>query len=116
MEIKSIFDNIDKNLLNKFKKYHEENPHIYREFKRYAYAMKGVRSKSSAWLIINRIRWDYDIKSNSNEVFKISNDYIALYSRLLIYNDPEFKDFFVIKQMKSSGRALSIEEQFEETL
>lgn len=109
-----IFGNIDKKLMEKFKKYHKENPHIYREFKRYALEMKKVRNKSSAWLIVNRIRWDFDIKSNSDEVWKISNDYIAVYARMLIYNNPEFEGFFTLKAMKPSGRVLSNEEKYNE--
>ncbi len=36
--------------------------------------------------------------------FKISNDYVALYTRLMAYYHPEFKDFFTFKKMKASGR------------
>jgi len=97
----TIFENIDKELLKKFKAYHEKNPHIFREFKRYATEMRQVRSKSSAWLIVNRIRWDKDIHSNADEEFKIANEYIALYARLLIHNSPEFEGFFNLKKMKS---------------
>jgi hypothetical protein len=114
MNREEIFKNIDKKLLAKFKKYHIENPHIYREFKRYANEMIKHKNKSSAWLIINRIRWDHDIASNSNEVFKISNDYIALYARLLIYHDSKFKDFFMIKQMKGENRILSDDEVYNQ--
>jgi hypothetical protein len=106
-----LFRCIDKGLVLKFSDYHRKNPHIYREFLRYAKEMRRFRRKSSGWLIVNRIRWDHDIKSNSRERFKISNDYIALYCRLLISEYPEFEGFFDLKKMKEAGRILSQEER-----
>jgi len=46
------------------------------------------------------MRWDFEISTNSNTEFKISNDFIALYSRLLIFRDPSFLGFFTLKPMK----------------
>jgi len=110
----SIFDNIDSKLLSKFKAYHNANPHIFREFIRNAMEMKASgRTKSSAWLIINKIRWDHHISTDGQETFKISNDYIALYPRLLIYNRPEFDGFFTLKKMKSNNRVLSGDEYLD---
>ncbi len=114
MDKQDLFKNIDPNLLAKFKDYHDRNPHIYREFKRYAKEMRKHRAKSSAWLITNRIRWDHDINSNGEDCFKISNDYIALYARLLVFHNKEFEGFFVLKKMKSQGRVLSNSERYDD--
>lgn len=45
------------------------------------------------------MRWDSDL-STKDDVFKISNDYIALYARLMVYRYPEFEGFFELKRMK----------------
>lgn len=102
-----IFQNIDVNLLAKFKAYHSKNPGIYQKFKEYTLMLsKTGRKRYSAWCIINKIRWDHDISTTGIE-FKISNDFIALYARLFVYHNPEFKEFFSMKRMKASNRKKS---------
>jgi len=96
----SLFHNIDIGLLGRFNKYHKANPHVYAEFVKQATEMKKHASKCSAWLIIAKIRWDHKVKAGDGEEFKINNDYIAIYARLLIYNLPEFEGFFELKEMK----------------
>jgi len=113
MSDKSIFDNIDKGLLAKFKQYHQENPEVFRKFKAYAEQMKDVRDKYSAWNIISKIRWDTDLQSG--DVFKINNDFIGLYARLLIYKAPEFLGFFELRAMKAFDRRESTEERYRKS-
>ena len=106
----SIFDGIDKNLLKRFKEFHEKNAFVYQEFYKLSAKMKSNgRRKYSAWTIINKIRWDYDLKTKG-DVFKINNDFIALYARLVIYNYPELSDFFSLREMKQHRRLISKEE------
>lgn len=101
MSNETIFDNIDLGLLKKFETYHRNNPSVFETFKALAFQMQRTgRKRYSAWAIINKIRWDYDLKTHGDE-FKISNDYIALYARLLIYRHPEFEPFFELKRMKT---------------
>lgn len=96
----TLFSDIDPLLLKKFKTYHAENPHVYIRFLKLAKEMKRTgRKRYSQWIIINKMRWDSDIKTK-DEVFKISNDYIALYARMVVYNHPEFSGFFELKKMK----------------
>lgn len=95
-----IFKKINPELLADFKKFHQENPHVYKLFMEYVELLKKAgREKYSAWAIINRIRWDYDI-STTGEPFKIKNDFIALYARLAYYHHPELQDFFTMRAMK----------------
>ena len=106
----SIFEGIDKNLLKKFKAYHSKYPEIYAEFKACCYRMLGVRKKYSAWTVINVIRWNHDLKFS--DPFKINNDFIAIFARLLIYHDPQFEGFFELRKMKGSNRRDSREERY----
>lgn len=106
---KNIFKNIDPELLQRFKEYHQANPEIYRQFVIYAHRMKGVRKKYSAWTVINVIRWNFDLRTT--EPFKINNDFIALYARLLIHHDPSFEGFFELRKMKECRRLVSEEEK-----
>ena len=83
----------------KWRAWHKENPHVYDTFEKYAFdVIDAGKKKTSAWLIINRIRWEYEIETKGSE-FKISNDYIAYYSRLFMAYHPEHQ-IFNIKPFK----------------
>jgi len=100
----ALFNGCDEKLLARFKKFHLENPVVYELFKRFATEAKNSRRvRFSHWMIINRIRWYSAIETNG-EKYKISNDFIALYARLLVYNDESFFRFFSLKEMKSKRR------------
>ena len=80
--------------------WHKENPEFYSMFKKFTFqAIRKGHRKLSAWLIVNRIRWETMIVTTGDE-YKISNDYIALYARLFMYQYPDYKGFFNTKPMK----------------
>jgi len=80
--------------------WHKQNPHIYQAFEAYSlYAISKGNQKLSAWLIINRLRWDAEVETAGGE-FKISNNFIAFYARLFMTYHPKHKGFFTIKKMK----------------
>jgi hypothetical protein len=54
------------------------------------------RRKYSARTIFEVMRWDADIKTSSDE-FKISNDFIPIYVRLLVNEDNSYREFFSLK-------------------
>lgn len=105
---KTIFENIDKDLLAKFKMYHRENPEVWEEFKSMATQMLKVTDRYSHVTMIEVMRWNSDIKGG--DPFKINNDFKALYARLMIYHYSAFKDFFELRRMKSEDRRDSSEE------
>lgn len=80
--------------------YHHNNPHVFDAFERFAFeAIRAGRKRLSAWLIVNRIRWETNVET-TGEDFKISNDYIAYYARLFMKIHPEHEGFFVTKKLK----------------
>lgn len=88
------------NLKVKWWRWHKANPHIYELFKKFT--LQAIRSghyRLSAWLIVNRIRWETTVETKGND-FKISNDYIAFYARLFMHDYPEFDGVFKVKNMK----------------
>lgn len=107
---RKLFKNIDRSLVLRFLSFHKKNPGIYRLFCDYSFRMKNLgRTRYSAWIVINRVRWEFDLGGNG-ETFKINNDFIALYARLMISDFPQFEDFFSLRLMKSSGRKISLED------
>jgi hypothetical protein len=81
-------------------RWHKENPHVYELFKKFTLQAIGRgHRKLSAWLIVNRIRWETSVETSGGD-FKISNDYIAYYARLFMVEHPEYNGFFCTKQMR----------------
>ncbi len=102
----------DHDLVTRFEAYHRENPFVYEEFERRARAMKDAgRKKYSQWTIVQSLRWDFDLRTKG-DVFRINNDFIALYARLMIHHCPEFAHFFELRAMKATDRRSSDEERY----
>lgn len=92
-----LFDQFSEKTKDRFRVYHIDNPHVYQEFcKRAAMMLKTGRKKYSARTIFEVMRWDWDLKT-THEDFKISNDFIPIYVRMLIYHHPEYEQFFDLK-------------------
>ena len=80
--------------------WHKANPNIFLLFERFSLeAITNGHKRLSAWLIVNRIRWETIVATTGGD-FKINNDHIAFYARLFIAKYPQYKEFFVIKRMK----------------
>ena len=81
----------------------QSNQHVYRAFCAYAFrmAMTG-RKRYSAKTIVERIRWDTDIK-DSETTFKINNNYTSGMARLFMSEYGEkYPGFFQLRN--SLGR------------
>ena len=80
--------------------WHAENPQVYELFKRFTFEAIGRgHNRLSAWLIVNRIRWETTVETLGGD-FKISNNFIAYYARLFMEEHPEYRGFFRTKAMK----------------
>ena len=89
----------EKSLKHKWWEWHKKNPHVYELFKRFTLiAINKGHKKCSAWLIVNRIRWETSIETTGDD-FKISNDFIAYYARLFMHDYPQYEGFFRIKRL-----------------
>ena len=86
-------------LKEKWWEWHKDNPHVWKLFEKFSLiAIAAGHQKCSAWLIVNRIRWETTIVTKGTD-FKISNDFIALYARLFHVRYPQHDGFFKIKKM-----------------
>lgn len=95
-----LFGTASPKLLKSFRAFHEANPHVYQAFKQKAHEAKAAGvEKTSHWLIMNVLRWESGLQTSGKE-WRISNDHISIYARLLIWNEPEFEGFFDLHQMK----------------
>jgi hypothetical protein len=96
-----LFGHTDPKLLKRWKRYNANNPWVFPKFLELARELKREGfEECSGWLIVNQIRWQV-YRSTKGDTFKISNDYVAILTRIAIYKYPdEFEGFFSIKRMK----------------
>lgn len=98
--------NLDPNMLpltdtaRRFLKFHRENPHVWTAICRICRELldDGFQ-ECSMWAIFNKLRWERYIETKGEEKFKLSNDFIAYYTRLMIACWPGMKDFFTTCRM-----------------
>ena len=85
-----------------FKAYHDDNPIIYEYFKRYALeAVNSGRGKTSAKLIINRIRWEQYIKHNTLTAYKINDAFTSRYGRLFAEDFPQYAGYLTFRKLRT---------------
>jgi hypothetical protein len=91
---------MDDSLKRKWWEWHKQNPHVYELFEKFTLdAISKGHERLSAWLIVNRIRWETAVETRGDD-FKISNDFIAYYARLFMHNHPRYEGFFKTKQLR----------------
>ena len=85
-----------------FEDFHERNPDVYKLFKQYVRELydKGKRKMSSK-LIINRIRWEIYMETDSDDCFRINDAYTAYYVRLFAEDFPAYKNLFNYRRIRS---------------
>ena len=90
-----------KQLEQKFKEYDSKNPHVYNTFESFTLqlAKAGVR-KTSAWLVVNRMRWESLIDVETDLEYKIPNDFIGIFARRFMKRNPKYSDMFRVKSTK----------------
>ena len=84
---------------DRFNEFHRDNPHVYKLYEHFAFELIGRGHKRlGSKMIIERIRWETMIKT-TDETYKISNDFTALYAREFVKNHPQHADKFVFKSV-----------------
>ena len=98
----------------RFKKWDKANPKIRPAFEKMAAKIKtDGRKRYSAYDIFSVIRWHRDIKTVGDN-FKIHNDYIPIYVRILIHNHREFLGFFVLRPIGSKSDPVELKEEADD--
>lgn len=90
-----------KSIRERFTTFHNGNPKVYREIVGIARQMKarGVQ-KMGISLIFERLRWLHFIEVQTDEGFKLSNDFRAEYARLIMNREPDLEGFFETRALR----------------
>jgi hypothetical protein len=80
---------------DRFRRFHEANPHVYRELVRLARALK-VRGFGHAGMksLFEQLRWQWAWRTKGQERYKLNNNYTAHYARLIMKREPDLEGFF----------------------
>jgi hypothetical protein len=90
-----------KSIRERFVAFHNGNPKVYEGIVEIAMQMqdRGVK-KMGISLIFERLRWLHFIEVNSDDGFKLSNDYRAEYARLIMTREPHLEGFFETRALR----------------
>ncbi len=93
---RDLWDDSEKCTVTKFINYHTKNPHVYSAFVEQARVLKRHTSLQQTGIdfIHARVRWMSYLRIDTDDPFKMSNDYRPLYARLIQHLEPDLKGFF----------------------
>jgi hypothetical protein len=87
--------------MNWWLEWDRSHAYFWPEFVKYSDELRnsGAR-KSSAWLVVNKMRWEYHVvRKQEGDEYGISNDLIAFYARRYMASEPRRHRLFNIKTM-----------------
>lgn len=77
-----------------FRRFHEDNPHVYRLFCRFALEAAARRRRFSARTVLHRLRWYTAIETDDPAGFKVNNNWSPFYARLFARDYPQHAGLF----------------------
>jgi hypothetical protein len=97
-------------LRERFEKFHAENPHVYDELHRLATQYRSARGDKQIGisLLFEVLRWHTMLQTDSDDGFKLSDNYRAFYSRLLMERDPLLAGMFRTKRSLADEKVETI--------
>jgi hypothetical protein len=99
-------ETIKQDWAGRFKLYHQQNPHVYEAFRRFAFELydAGVR-RAGASAIWERMRWEEKVRATREPGLPdmaLNNSYRAFYARKLMEDYPQtFGTFFETREQRS---------------
>jgi hypothetical protein len=87
---------------SKWWEFHKENPKVYELFDKFTReAIASGRQHYSAYAIFEVMRWHTSVVTKSEEDFKLNNNHRPYYARYFMYRNPQYKDFFQLRELIS---------------
>jgi hypothetical protein len=91
-------------LQDKFWQFHYMNPWVYDELIRLArYAKAQGRRKIGMKMLVERLRWSFEIETNSTEQWKLNNSYTSFYARHIMASCPDLEGFFETRELRAAA-------------
>lgn len=86
---------MDHPLIEAFDRYDLDNPHVYELVKAFTFeVMLAGFENFSIQSIVERVRWETNVETYSEDGFKIANAHAAFYARKFMLEFPRYNGFF----------------------
>jgi len=84
---------------SRFAKFHSENPSVYACLVSLARQFRYQRPDAQVGIgmLYEVLRWNHYMEVNTNEEYKLCNDFRAPYARLIMEQEPELKGIFKMR-------------------
>ena len=84
----------------RFVRFHAANPHVYDALVNLARQFRDRRgeSKIGIGMLYEVLRWNYYMTTDSDDDYKLSNDFRAFYARKIMSENSDLKGIFATKQ------------------
>ncbi len=84
-----------------FRKFHKQNPHVYKYFKRYTKQLiRSGKKVTSSKMILNRIRWEIYWENQKGD-YRINDAFTSRYARKFIREHPKHRHVFNLRELRS---------------
>lgn len=89
----------------RFRRFHAANPNVYEALVHLARQLQKRRnmSKIGIGMLYEVLRWNYYMTTDSEDDYKLSNDFRACYARKIMAEEPDLKGIFATKQSIADG-------------
>lgn len=85
-----------------FKDFHQHNPQVYRRLVSMALELRSRGRKHYGIAALYEVlRYEYALKTDSEDDFKLNNNHKAFYARKIMDEVPELRDFFSTRVQRS---------------
>lgn len=92
-------------LEQRFKAFHEKNPHVYRRIEEKALELaRAGRSRIGIAELVEDLRYDPSLRS-AGEAFKLNNSYRAFYARLLVHRQKSLEETIQLRKQTHTSSA-----------
>ena len=92
----------DDAMTEKFRLFHAENAHIEKELASRAMELQARgHQRCGMGMLFEVMRWSHMLKTNTDEPFKLNNNYRAYYARVIEADYPSLKGFFTKRGSKA---------------
>ena len=90
----------DKSITARFKKFHAANPNVYDSLVTLARQFRSRRpdAKLGIAMLYEVLRWNFYISTDSDEPYKLTNDFKAFYARMIMDQEEDLAGVFQIKK------------------
>jgi hypothetical protein len=86
-------------IAQRFARFHADNPQVYSMLVSLARDLRTRRPrKLGIKMLFEVLRWQYYVQTDTDEEYKLSNDFTAPYARLIMEREPDLQGAFNTKR------------------